>query len=301
MAGESPHIPVLPEEVLSLLRPADAHVIMDCTVGAGGHSEAMLSAPGCEATLIAMDMDVSALKLAKARLEPFGERVRLFHGNFADLQDVLDLVEVKQVDVLLADLGMSSMQVDDPARGLSFSASGPLDMRFNDETKRTAADLVNNLPERELADLIYLHGEERFSRRIARAIVSARAASRITDTVELAEIVRRAYPAQARRSRRGVHPATRTFQALRIAVNDEMANLQSLLSSIPNVLTVGGRAGVISFHSLEDRPVKQAFADLASAGEVKKLTTKPITASQQEIFDNPRSRSAKLRVVQRIK
>ena len=301
MDAQSAHKPVLRAEVLSLLSPADAQVIMDCTVGAGGHSEAMLAAPGCKATLIGMDMDVSALQLAKVRLKPFGERVRLFHANFADLHEVLDLVEIKEVDVMLADLGMSSMQVDDPARGMSFSASGPLDMRFNAETKRTAADLVNNLPESELADLIYQYGEERFSRRIARAIVSARCEARINDTAELAEIVRRAYPAQARRSRRGVHPATRTFQALRIAINDEIANLKSLLASIPDVLTVGGRAGVISFHSLEDRPVKHAFAELASAGVVRKLTTKPVTASEEEIFDNPRSRSAKLRVIERIK
>jgi len=189
--------------------------------------------------------------------------------------------------------------MDDPARGMSFSADGPLDMRLDRRTARTAADLVNKLGEKELADLIYANGEERYSRRIAKAIVLARKAGRIERTGELARIVSGAYPAAARRSRRGVHPATRTFQALRIAVNDELGSLDRLLSLLPDVLAPLGRAGIISFHSLEDRRVKQAFAAWAAGGQAAILTRKPVTATDEEIQRNPRSRSAKLRVIER--
>ena len=211
------------------------------------------------------------------------------------------MADVPAVDGLLADLGMVSSQLDDPARGLSFAADGPLDMRLDRSVGRTAADLVNDLDEVALADLIYRYGEERYSRRIARAIVQRRRSQRIERTTDLAAVIARAYPAPARRSRRGVHPATRTFQALRIAVNEELDRLDALLAALPAVLSGGGRAAILSFHSLEDRRVKQAFAALAKAGRAKLLTKKPITPSDEERFENPRSRSAKLRGIEMVR
>ena len=293
------HIPVLRDEVLALLSPAGRNVLVDCTVGAGGHAEALLCAAGPDAQLIGLDADEENLALAKKRLTPFANRVRLFHGNFADVADALAEAGVAAADALLADLGVSSMQLDEPGRGFSFAAAGPLDMRMNPQEGSTAADLVHSLCEKDLADLIYEFGEERYSRRIARAIVAARTERRIDTTTALAEIVRRAYPPPARRSRRGVHPATRTFQALRIAVNDEMGCLDRLLQALPGLLAPGGRAAVISFHSLEDRRVKHAFAELAETGAASRLTKKPIVASDDEVQANPRSRSAKLRGIER--
>jgi 16S rRNA (cytosine1402-N4)-methyltransferase len=249
---------------------------------------------------VGIDADDENLRLCKARLAPFGDRVRLFQANFADLPEVMGAAGVSAADVLLADLGVSSNQLDDPARGLSFLADGPLDMRLNRRIATTAADLVNGLPESELADLIYACGEERYSRRIARRIAEARKRKPIERTLELAGLVVAAYPRAAGRTRRGAHPATRTFQALRIAVNDELASLERLLSLLPNVLAVGGRAAVISFHSLEDRRVKQSFAQWATAGGAKLLNRRVIRPGRQELAANPRSRSAKLRAVQRV-
>ncbi len=294
------HLPVLPVEVLELLRPADGDLIVDCTVGAAGHGEAMLAATGGKGRLIGIDLDEKSLVMSKQKLDRFGDRVRLFQGSFSDIRDVLAEASETSADVVLADLGISSWQLDDPQRGFSFSSDGPLDMRINRSEDKTAADLINNLTEKELADLIFQLGQERFSRRIARAIVEKRKDEPIERTGRLAQIVAGAIPAQARRTRRGVHPATRTFMALRIAVNDEMGHLDRLLAVLPDVLSPGGRAGVISFHSLEDRRVKLAFREMKQAGIVKLLTKKPVTASQQEIEKNPRSRSAKFRVVERV-
>jgi 16S rRNA (cytosine1402-N4)-methyltransferase len=249
------HQPVLRGPVTELLAPAGRRILVDCTVGLGGHAEALLRAAGEGARLIGIDVDEANLRKARQRLSTYGSRVRLFRANFAALDGVLAEADVAAADAILADLGVSSNQLDDPARGLSLSADGPLDMRMDDRIETTAADLVNSLPESEIADLIYGFGEERYSRRIARSIVSARKAGRIDTTAELARLVAGAYPAAARRSRRGVHPATRTFQALRIAVNDEMASLDRLLALLPGALAPGGRAAVISFHSLEDRRV----------------------------------------------
>jgi 16S rRNA (cytosine1402-N4)-methyltransferase len=296
MEGPPAHRPVLVSDVVALLEPVlgPRRVCVDCTVGQGGHAEALLAAS--EGTqLLGLDVDEDNLRVAGARLERFGPRFRLFHANFADLRDVLAAAGVAAADALLADLGVASSQLDDPARGFSFAADGPLDMRMDRSGGRTAAELVNSLGEAELADLIFRYGQERYSRRIARAIVQCRRRGRIERTVDLAAVVAAAYPAPARRSRRGVHPATRTFQALRIAVNDELAHLDALLAALPEVLSAGGRAAVISFHSLEDRRVKQAFAALGRSGRAEILTKKPITPSDQELSDNPRSRSAKLR------
>ncbi len=294
------HLPVLPAEVLELLGPADGDLIVDCTVGAAGHSEAMLDAAGEQGRLIGIDLDEASLAISKQKLERFGDRVRLFRASFSDIRDVLAEASVSSADVVLADLGLSSVQLDDPQRGFSFSSDGPLDMRINCREGMTAAQLIHDSSEKELADLIFQFGDERFSRRIAHAIVDKRKVEPIERTARLAEIVSRAIPAPAKRTRRGVHPATRTFMALRIAVNDEMGALDRLLEALPEVLSPGGRAGVISFHSLEDRRVKLAFREMKQAGIVKLLTKKPITASDQEIEDNPRSRSAKLRVIQRL-
>ena len=294
------HLPVLPAEVLELLGPADGDLIVDCTVGAAGHSEAMLDAAGEQGRLIGIDLDEVSLAISKQKLERFGDRVRLFRASFSDIRDVLAEASVTSADVVLADLGLSSVQLDDPQRGFSFSFDGPLDMRINCREGMTAAQLIHDSSEKELADLIFQLGDERFSRRIAHAIVDKRKVEPIERTARLAEIVSRAIPAPAKRTRRGVHPATRTFMALRIAVNDEMGALDRLLEALPEVLSPGGRAGVISFHSLEDRRVKLAFREMKQAGIVKLLTKKPITASDQEIESNPRSRSAKLRVIQRL-
>jgi 16S rRNA (cytosine1402-N4)-methyltransferase len=299
MEGPTGHVPVLLREVLGLLAPAGRRTIVDCTVGLGGHSEALLALAGSQSRLIGLDVDEGNLVLARSRLVHFGDRVRLFQANFTELPEVLAQAGADEVDVLLADLGVASTQLDDPGRGLSFMADGPLDMRMDLRSKTTAADLVNHLDEVKLADLIYNFADERYSRRIARAIVETRRATPFQRTGQLAAVVAKAYPRAARETRQGVHPATRTFQALRIAVNEELTNLDSLLAMIPDVLAVGGRAGVISFHSLEDRRVKRAFADLAASGRAESLTKKPIAASDEEKQTNPRSRSAKLRGIER--
>jgi 16S rRNA (cytosine1402-N4)-methyltransferase len=301
MEGFSDHRPVLVEKVVELLEPRRRKVLVDCTIGLGGHAEALLAAASATAQLIGIDVDENNLRAARERLERFAPRFRLFCANFADLAEVLAQAEVPSADAILADLGVASSQLDDPARGFSFTSDGPLDMRLDRNLPRTAADLVNGLEETELADVIYRYGQERYSRRIARAIVAQRRTGRIERTVPLAAIVASAYPAPARRSRRGVHPATRTFLALRIAVNDELRKLESLLAALPGVLSGRGRAAIISFHSLEDRRVKQAFAALAKAGRARLLTKKPITPSKEEIADNPRSRSAKLRGIEMVR
>ncbi len=299
MDGEQVHRPVLAEQTIKLLEPGDKKIMLDCTVGAGGHAELLLTAAGPDAQLIGMDVDEGNLRLARRRLERFNGRFRLFQAKFSQADQVLAQAGVGPVDLILADLGVSSNQLDDPRRGFSFSADGPLDMRLGGAGK-TAADLVNTLGDKELANLIYEFGEERYSRRIARAIVRSRAQGRIERTVQLAQIVASAIPLATRRTRRGVHPATRTFLALRIAVNDELTELDRLLDLLSTILAVGGAAGIISFHSLEDRRVKQVFAKLTRTGITKLLTKKPITPTAGEVAENRRSRSAKLRGIQKI-
>jgi len=294
------HLPVLKEAVLELLSPSGRRVLLDCTVGLGGHAEALLEAAGQDAQLIGIDLDEGNLRLTKDRLARFGGRVRLFQASFSDAGEVLAEAGVAAADVVLADLGVSSNQLDEPGRGFCFSADGPLDMRMDRGAGRTAGELVGTLGEKELADVIYEYGQERFSRRIARAIVAARGKEPIESTARLARIVAGAMPAPVRRTRKGVHPATRTFQALRIAVNDELGRLDALLASLGDLMAPGGRAAIISFHSLEDRRVKHAFADMRESGRFRLLTRRPITAAEDEIANNPRSRSAKLRGIERI-
>jgi 16S rRNA (cytosine1402-N4)-methyltransferase len=284
------HVPVLPAEVLHWLDPQPGQIVVDCTVGAGGHARLIAERVTPGGRVIGLDQDPAMLDLARPRLA--GLPVTLVHAAFDQLADVLR-DEGVVADAVLADLGISSDQLDDPTRGLTFQYDAPLDMRMDPTRGETAADLLRRLPERDLADLIYQFGEERLSRRIARRIVEARETTPVTTTGQLAELVRRCVP---RSKGHRIDPATRTFQALRIAVNDELESLDRLLAQLPSVVKPGGRAVVISFHSLEDRRVKRAFRD-GDAWQV--LTKKPVTAGDDEERTNPRARSAKLRAAKR--
>ncbi|MBI1918620.1 MAG: 16S rRNA (cytosine(1402)-N(4))-methyltransferase RsmH [Planctomycetes bacterium] len=288
------HVPVLPAEVLELLAPSPGQVIVDATLGAGGHARLLAERilPGGQ--LIALDRDPAMLELARPRLE--GLPVTLVAASFDQLRQVLDDLGIDRVDAVLADLGISSDQLDEAARGFSFQQDAPLDMRMNPSVGETAAGLLRRLNERDLADIFYEYGEERFSRRIARKIVEVRQRQPVETTGQLADLVRRCVPRPSGRRRHTIDPATRVFQALRIAVNDELSALEGLLSVLPRCLKPGGRAAIISFHSLEDRRVKQAFRD-RSLWEA--LTRKPVEASEDEMQRNPRARSAKLRVARR--
>jgi 16S rRNA (cytosine1402-N4)-methyltransferase len=287
-----PHISVLCAEALRALSPREGGLYVDVTLGAGGHTEAILEIPGTR--VIGLDRDAGALALASQRLERFGDRVRLLHGRFGEVAEVLARAEVGPVNGLLADIGLSSMQLDDPARGMSFRAEGPLDMRMDRSQGETALELIERLDDDGLADVIYKYGEERRSRRVARCIKQAAAAGELATTLDLRRAVVRAVgPARIG----GVDPATRTFQALRVAVNGELDELEQLLAAAPRVLAPGGVLAIISFHSLEDRLVKRAVRDRSLW---RPLSKKPITASDEEITDNPRARSAKLRAAERL-
>ena len=288
------HVPVLPAEVLHYLAPASGETIVDATVGAGGHARLIAERLGNSGRVIGLDRDEMMLDLARPRLT--GLPTTLLHGNYDRLRDVLDEQGITAVDGVLADLGFCSDQMDAPERGLSFSQPGPLDMRLDPTQGEPASTLLRRLNERDLANLIYENGEERFSRRIARRIVEARRSRPIETTEDLAELVRRCVP-RSKGKRSVIDPATRTFQALRIAVNDELGGLERLLEKLPRCLKPGGRVVIISFHSLEDRRVKHAFRDRA-IWDV--LTRKPVQASEEEVQSNPRSRSAKLRAARMI-
>lgn len=297
-----PHVSVLLEPVLELLARGPRARIADGTLGAGGHSFALLEKAGPGSTLLGLDRDPSALELARARLAPLAgtSRVELVHASFDELPAVASRVGLGPFDAILMDLGVSSMQLDRPERGFTFMDEGPLDMRMDPTAETTAAAIVNEAEEEELADLIFQLGEERFSRRIAREIVKVRKLAPFRTTRELAAAVERAVPRPKRvPGKKPIHPATRTFQALRIAVNEELSRLERALPRAFELLAPGGRLGVISFHSLEDRPVKQAFRDWKERGLARLLTKKPVVASDEEIARNPRSRSAKLRVLER--
>ena len=274
--------------------------ILDCTVGYGGHAEMILDSSDSVTKLIGLDQDVRAIEFSRERLERFGDRVVLRKGNYRDLKSHLGEIGVPNVAGVLFDLGVSSPQLDDPVRGFSFMHDGPLDMRMDQAADVTAADVVNGCAEQELADIIFQYGEERYSRRIARAIVRERERRPIDTTGALASLIARAVPSAYRHGR--IHCATRTFQALRIAVNRELERLESSLRDAIDVLAPKGRICVISFHSLEDRIVKHTFRSLAQgpAARLALLTKKPILPSEQECRDNPRARSAKLRVAERL-
>jgi 16S rRNA (cytosine1402-N4)-methyltransferase len=291
------HVPVLTAEVLRQLRPEPGGVFVDCTVGLGGHTRALLEAGATR--VIGLDRDEDALALARTTLSAFADRVDLVHADYRTLEDVLDGRGVERVDGALADLGVSSMQFDEPGRGFSFQRDEPLDMRMDRTSATTAASLIAASTEQELADTIYAYGEERFSRRIARALVAARREAPVDTTGRLAAIVRRAVPT---RGYQRIDPATRTFQALRIWVNRELDGLDRFLETAARRLRVGARLVIITFHSLEDRIVKHTLRALAQGERavLKVLTKKPVSPDEDEVRRNPRSRSAKLRAAERL-
>ena len=287
------HTPVLLEEVLNWLRIRPEGTFLDATVGTGGHA-IEIARRLTTGRLVGMDRDPQALEIARERLGPHGRKVTLVHQEFSKIGEVAASMQLPPLDGVIADLGISSLELDSPERGFSFRWAAPLDMRMNPDEPLTAAEIVNHWPERELADLLYQNAEERNSRRIARAIVRARP---IRDTEHLATVVA---GGRIARGRQKLHPATKTFLALRIAVNREMEELGQFLSRVPATLSQGGRWVMLSYHSLEDPPVKQCFQRLAREGTLKILTKKVIQASDAEIAANPRARSVKMRVAEKM-
>ena len=307
-SGDRPHSPVLYQLSIDILQPKNEGRYIDGTLGAGGHARGILEASAPGGHLLGLDIDPQALALARENLAPYGQRVRLMQASYDTLSERLVEVGWYAVDGILLDLGISSMQVDTPDRGFSFTHDAPLDMRFSPEYSVKAADLVNSLPQKELADLIYRYGEERASRKIAGAIVRSRP---LWTTFELASVIERVVP----RKEGSIHPATRTFQALRIAVNDELAKVENVLPQAISSLKGGGRLAIISFHSLEDRIVKEFFRresrdcicppkqPVCTCGHksiLKEVTRKPIVPGETEISENPRARSAKLRIAEKL-
>lgn len=314
MEDGSLHRPVLYHQIIHALRPSPAGLYVDCTLGAAGHAWGILEASAPDGKLLGLDLDAQALEIARARLAPFGERAILRQASYAALQEQLQAIGWERVHGILLDLGVSSMQLDTPQRGFSFQHNAPLDMRFDLRAPLRASDLVNELSEQELAQLLFRYGEEKRARQIARAIVRARP---VHTTAELAAIVAEASGASQKQkgSQRSIHPATRTFQALRIAVNRELEAVESILPQAVAALAPGGRLAVISFHSLEDRIVKQFFRresqdclcpprqPVCTCGHkatLIELTRRPITPDAEEVAQNPRSRSARLRVAERV-
>jgi 16S rRNA (cytosine1402-N4)-methyltransferase len=306
------HLSVLADEVLALLAPRSGGIYLDGTLGGGGHAELVLAASAPDGRLLGLDQDDEALAAAAARLAPFGKRCRMVKRNFSELATVLAEEGIEAVDGILLDLGVSSHQLDTAARGFSFQADAPLDMRMDQAAAVTAAELVNSLPEAELARIIREYGEERWAKRIAAFVVTARQEAPLATTRQLADLVRGAIPRACHEDR--IHPATRTFQALRIAVNDELGVLERGLAAALQALRPGGRLAVISFHSLEDRIVKHRFREWAldchcpkglpicqcgAVPLVRVLTGRPVTAGDAELAENPRARSAKLRAAEK--
>ncbi len=291
------HEPVMTDEVVGFLLPRRGGLFVDCTLGAGGHAQALLAAGA--GSILGLDRDPHALDVARARLAGWGDRVQTVHADYRTLADVLAARSIDRVEGIVADLGLSSMQLEGEGRGFSFQRDEPLDMRMDPTAGPTAADLVARADERELADVIFQYGEERQSRRIARAIVRAREAGGVRTTGQLASIVRRA---AGRRGWQRIDPATRTFQALRIWVNGELDGLDRFLEVACRHLGAGARLAVITFHSLEDRIVKHTLRALEHAHDagIRILTKKPVTPSDGELERNPRARSAKLRAAERI-
>ncbi|MEQ1794802.1 MAG: 16S rRNA (cytosine(1402)-N(4))-methyltransferase RsmH [Nitrospira sp.] len=300
LSSGSRHAPVFLDEITTWLITGKAKIFVDGTVGYGGHSERLLEEAGDDAVLVGIDRDEEALSSSRVRLARFGARAILIKGDFVDVKQLLRNVDVPEIDGALFDLGVSSPQLDDANRGFSFQEDGPLDMRMDQSAGTTARQLVNSLPESELADLIFQYGEERFSRRIARAIVRAREQKPLDSTQDLTTVIRDSVPAAYRHGR--IHCATRTFQALRIAVNRELDVLEPAIRDAVDMLRPGGRIAVISFHSLEDRIVKHTFRALSERPHptVAVLTKKPQVPSDAECQANPRARSAKLRVAERL-
>tara|TARA_Y100001949_G_scaffold169593_1_gene169704 strand:+ start:1296 stop:2192 length:897 start_codon:yes stop_codon:yes gene_type:complete len=291
------HQAVLTAEVLTFLAPQRGGLFVDCTVGLGGHARVLLEHGASR--VIGLDRDREALSQAHTALSAWAEHVELHHANYKDVDAVLDASQISSVDGVLADLGVSSLHLDGEGRGFSFRRDEPLDMRMDQSTGQTAADLIRNTSEQTLADIIFKYGEERQSRRIARAIVEARRTSPVTSTGDLASIVRRSL---RRKGYTRIDPATRTFQAIRIWVNQELDGLEGVLEAMCRRLRTGARLVVISFHSLEDRIVKHTFRALERGGKVaiRVLTKRPVIPQDEEVERNPRARSAKLRVAERV-
>ncbi len=289
------HTPVLAREIVQWLQPVSGKTYIDGTLGLGGHSGLILEASSPTGRVFGFEWDQDAACLAAARLSPFGDRFQLVQGSYAELLNLCYERGVEAIDGILVDLGVSSLQLDRPERGFSFMNDASLDMRMDTSSGVTAAQLVNTLPEQQLADILYNYGEERQARRIARFIIQARLEESLTSTGQLAQLVARAIPVKYHPKK--IHVATKVFQALRVAVNREFDNLVQLLDDAPELLTTGARIAIISFHSLEDRIVKQAFKNNPA---YQALTRKPVTATEQEINDNPRARSAKLRVAEKV-
>jgi len=284
------HTPVLLEEAIRFLAPIDNGIYVDGTLGLGGHTEKILQACSPKGRVIGFEWDASALDLAQEKLKPFGERFLALHRNYTEIIEGLAEMDIEKVDGLLLDLGVSSLQFDCDARGFSFQANGPLDMRMDKRTHLTAGKIINSYSQEDLADIFYYYGEERQARRIAAYIVEERSHKKITTTSHLSRIIAHAVPRKFQPKK--IHVATKVFQALRIAVNKELDNLRSILDSITRILKPGGRVCVITFHSLEDRLVKWKFRDNPL---LHILTKKPVIPSEKEIKINPRARSAKLR------
>ncbi len=293
------HAPVMLKEAVDLLNLREGGTYVDCTLGGGGHAKEILGQIGDRGHLIAFDKDKYAIERSQKVLAPYLDRVTIVHRDYRCMADVLRKLEIVEVDGVLFDLGVSSYQVMEPERGFSYNYDASLDMRMDDRSAVTAADLVNTLSEKELADLIYRYGEERWARRIALFVVEQRKKTPIKTTGQLTEIIKAAIPAAARR--KGPHPARRTFMALRIAVNDELSGIEEGLRAGISFLKAGGRIVVISFHSLEDRIVKRIFREYAASSQkiLQILTKKPLVPSEQEVLVNPRSRSAKIRAAEK--
>ena len=294
------HTPVMLKEVLDYLNLAPGKVIVDATVGTGGHSRAILERVTPGGRLIGIDRDQESLGVASERLKEYSGSFEFVHSNFTDIDKVLEGLKVKKIDGILFDLGISSFQLDDPHRGFSFQNEGPLDMRLDRDSYISAYDLVNNLNEDEISDLLWTFGQERWHNRIAHLVVEEREKHPIATTRELATIVEKAIPYRYRHRHYRIHPATRTFQAVRIAVNRELETLGGAINRAIDAMGQGARICVISFHSLEDRVVKHTFRNAAANGLLHLITPKPLTPMLSEIGENPSSRSSKLRVGEKI-
>lgn len=292
------HIPVMCAEAIDFLNLSAGKTIVDATLGTGGHSLKILERISPGGRLIGIDRDEAAINIAKARLADYGGSCSFLHGNFSDIDKMLAGLAIDKVDGILFDLGVSSLQFDNPLRGFSFQGDGPLDMRLDQTSHISAYDLVNNLNEDELSELLWNFGQERWHNRIARYLVKEREKSPISTTKELSRVVIEAIPYRFRHGR--IHAATRTFQALRVAVNRELESLEIAVHKALQLLKENGRICVISFHSLEDRVVKFSFRDAAAKGMLKIMTPKPLVPSEQEAAQNPRARSAKFRAGERI-
>ena len=296
-----PHKPVMLDEVISFIKPGKGDIIVDGTIGAGGHSCEILKMIGPDCLLIGIDKDAEILKIAGKYLSKISDFYKLYQADYVDLDYILDKLEISKVQGILLDLGVSSLQLDSLERGFSFSKEGPLDMRMDRTKGITAEDLLKRLSEKEMADIFWRYGEEGRSRRIAKAIIQERRrGTEIKTTTHLAKIVEKAlYTPGKYQKKRKIHPATRVFQALRIAVNDELKSLEYFLNNVCEFLASGSRIVVISFHSLEDRLVKSAFRKWQDASSLKILTKKPLSPLDSEIRENVRARSAKLRAAER--